>query len=64
MISKRGIVNIASNSKVRDSIAVRVGNIDRIEPISKFYFFDFAKNEVRNKIRELNYTEEIKRSYN
>jgi len=59
MVSKRGIVNIASNSKVRDSIAVRVGNIDRIEPISKFYFFDFAKNEVRNKIRELNYTEEV-----
>ncbi|MBK7498951.1 MAG: HDIG domain-containing protein [Ignavibacteriales bacterium] len=59
MMSKRGIVNIASNSKVRDSIAVRVGNIDRIEPISKFYFFDFAKNEVRNKIRELNYTEEV-----
>ena len=59
MVSKRGIVNIASNSKVRDSIAVRVGNIDRIEPISKFYFFDFAKNEVRNKIRELNYAEEV-----
>ena len=59
IVSKRGIVNIASNSKVRDSIAVRVGNIDRIEPISKFYFFDFAKNEVRNKIRELNYTEEV-----
>lgn len=59
MMSKRGIVNIASNSKLRDSIAVRVGNIDRIEPISKFYFFDFAKNEVRNKIRELNYTEEV-----
>jgi len=59
MMSKRGIVNIASNSKLRDSIAVRVGNIDRIEPISKFYFFDFAKNEVRNKIRELNYAEEV-----
>ena len=59
IVSKRGIVNIASNSKVRDSIAVRVGNIDRIEPISKFYFFDFAKNEVRNKIRELNYIEEV-----
>ncbi len=59
VVSKRGVVNIASNSKVRDSIAVRVGNIDRIEPISKFYFFDFAKNEVRNKIRELNYTEEV-----
>jgi cyclic-di-AMP phosphodiesterase PgpH len=59
-VSKRGIVNLGSTSKVRDSIAVRIGNIDRIEPISKFYFFDIAQNEVRKKIRDLNYSDEIK----
>jgi hypothetical protein len=60
IVSKRGIVNFTSDINVRDSIAVRVGNIDRIEPLNKFLFFDHAKNEVRNKIRELNYSDEVK----
>jgi hypothetical protein len=59
-INKRGILNLESDAKIRDSIAVRVGNIDRIEPISKFYFYDQARRETRNKIRELNYSEEVK----
>ena len=59
-INKRGILNLENGAKIRDSIAVRVGNIDRIEPISKFYFYDQARRETRNKIRELNYSEEIK----
>jgi len=59
-INKRGILNLESDSKIRDSIAVRVGNIDRIEQISKFYFYDQARRETRNKIRELNYSEEVK----
>jgi len=59
-VNKRGIINLESDSKIRDSIAVRVGNIDRIEPISKFIFNDEARREARNKIRDLNYSEEIK----
>ena len=59
-INKRGILNLESDANIRDSIAVRVGNIDRIEPISKFYFYDQARRETRNKIRELNYSEEVK----
>ncbi|HMN23061.1 MAG TPA: HDIG domain-containing protein [Ignavibacteriaceae bacterium] len=31
-----------------------------MEPTSKFYFFDQAKNEVRNKIQGLNYSDELK----
>ncbi|MCU0342415.1 MAG: HDIG domain-containing protein [Ignavibacterium sp.] len=58
-ITKRGILDLESDADIRDSIAVRIGNIDRIEPISKFYFFDQARIETRNKIRELNYSEEI-----
>jgi putative nucleotidyltransferase with HDIG domain len=57
-VTKRGILDLESDANVRDSIAVRIGNIDRIEPISKFYFFDQARRETRNKIRELNYSEE------
>ena len=59
-VGKRGIINLESSSKLRDSIAIRVGNIDKIEPTSKFYFFDQAKNEVRNKIQGLNYSDELK----
>ena len=59
-VSKRGIINLASNSNLRDSIALRIGNVDKIETTSKFYFFDQAKNEVRNKIQQLNYSEELK----
>lgn len=58
-ISKRGILNYESSAAIRDSIAVRTGNIDRIEPTSKFIFYDQARREVRNKIRELNYSTEI-----
>lgn len=59
-INKRGILNLESDAEIRDSLAVRIGNIDRIEPISKFYFYDQARRETRNKIRELNYSEEVK----
>ena len=59
-VSKHGIINLESNSKIRDSIAVRVRNVDKIEPLSKFYFFDQAKNIVKSKIRASNYSEELK----
>ena len=59
-VSKHGIINLESNSKIRDSIAVRVRNVDKIESLSKFYFIDQAKNKVKNKIRESNFSEELK----
>ena len=59
-VSRHGILNIASSSNLRDSLAIRIGNIDKIEPTSKFYYFDQAKNEVKNKIQELNYSDELK----
>ncbi len=59
-VSKHGIINNTLNTSLRDSIAVRSGNIDRIESTSKYYFVDQAENEVKNKIKELNYSEELK----
>ncbi|MEO8232289.1 MAG: HDIG domain-containing metalloprotein [Ignavibacteriota bacterium] len=59
-VSKHGIINLESSSSLRDSVALRIGNVDKIEPTSKFYFFDQAKNEVKNKIQELNYSDELK----
>ena len=57
-VSKRGILNIESSAKIKDSIAIRQGNIDKIEPTSKFLFIDQAKKEVANKIRDMKYSEE------
>lgn len=58
-VERKGIVSVDSKTEIKDSIAVRIGNIDKIEQLNKFTLIDEAKNEVRNKIRELNYTEEL-----
>lgn len=58
-VERKGIVSVDSKTEIKDSIAVRIGNIDKIEPLNKFTLIDEAKNEVRNKIRELNYSEEL-----
>lgn len=59
-ISKKGILSVEKNSKTKDSIAVRVGVIDKIEPLNKYVFLDQAKDEARNSIRTLNIDEELK----
>ena len=58
-ISKNGILSIEKNTRTKDSIAVRVGNIDRIEPLSKYVFLDQAREEVRNYIHSLNVTDDL-----
>lgn len=57
-VSKRGILNLQSDAKIKDSVAVRQGNVDKIEPISKYLFYDQARKEIKNKIQDLNYLEE------
>lgn len=57
-VSKRGILNFESDEKIKDSIAIRQKNVDRIEPTSKFLFLDQAKEEVIKRIKELKYSEE------
>ena len=58
-ISKNGILSIEKNTRTKDSIAVRVGNIDRIEPLNKYVFLDQAREEVRNYIHSLNVTDDL-----
>lgn len=57
-VSKRGILNFESDENIKDSIAIRQKNVDRIEPTSKFLFLDQAKEEVIKRIKELKYSEE------
>lgn len=59
-VSKRGVLSINSKAEMRDSIAVRIGNVDKIEPLNKFLLFDEAKSIVKQKILGLNYNDELK----
>lgn len=59
-VSKRGVLSINSKTEMRDSIAVRIGNVDKIEPLNKYLLFDEAKNIVKQKILGLNYNDELK----
>lgn len=54
-VEKKGILNIDSDARLKDSIALRQGNIDRIEPRQNFVPFDQARRDIRNTIRSFNY---------
>jgi len=56
---KKGILNINTAEKTNDSIAVRVGNVDRIESISKFLLYEEAEKVIAQEISRLNYQEDI-----
>ncbi len=49
------IVNIPANIKHRDSIAVRMGNIEEIEPLKKFQTKEEAKSNTNELIKSFNY---------
>ena len=58
-VYSKGILSINSNSPMRDSIALRRGNFDTIEPASKFLYLDQAKNEITNEISKFGYSKEF-----
>jgi putative nucleotidyltransferase with HDIG domain len=55
-----GILSIESGSQLRDSIALRKGNFDTIEPISKNLFLDQARKEIAERVNRTDFSEEIK----
>lgn len=57
-VEQKGILSIDSDVKVKDSIAIRQGNIDRIERYENFLTADQARREVRNDIRGYNFNTE------
>ncbi len=57
-VERKGILSTDTDFKLKDSIAVRQGNIDRIEPISNYVYFDQARRDVRNIIRSYNFNSE------
>ncbi len=54
-----GIIESHPTGNLRDSIAVRNGNIDIIEPISKYLSVSKAKVDIRNNLQKLGYPDEI-----
>jgi len=56
---KKVILNTNTAEKTKDSIAVRVGNVDRIESISKFMLYEEAVQEIAQEISRLNYQADI-----
>ena len=56
---KNGILNIDSGEETKDSIALRVGNVDRIKDISDFMFLNKARDEADLEINRLNYPNDI-----
>ncbi len=61
-VYKRGVLSIEQGSQNKDSIAVRNGRVDRIEPISKFLFPAQAKNELAREIQKLNFNKDIEKA--
>ncbi len=57
-VEKIGILSVNSDEKLKDSIAIRQGNIDGIEPIGNYLTTDQASKEVRNIIRKYNFNTE------
>ena len=59
-IYKKGVLSVNPDEIKEDSIAIRVGNIDRIEPINKYLFLDQAKALAVKEIQKLRYSDAVK----
>ncbi|MEP0861064.1 MAG: HDIG domain-containing protein [Ignavibacterium sp.] len=59
--TKKGLLNITSKEKKKDSIAVRIGNIDKIDPVTEYKFLDEAKYEIKTEIENLRLPEDVKK---
>lgn len=57
-IYNKGILSVNSDTEINDSIAIRLGNVDKIEPIRKYLFLDQAVAEITNEIGRFNYPDE------
>lgn len=60
-LHKKGILNSNLKDKIRDTIAVRVGNIDIINSVKEFLFYDEAKNVASVIINQLSLKEDYKK---
>ena len=57
-VYKNGIINLPPENK--DSIAVRTGNVDHVEPAAKFIDVKTAGEMVKSGIEQMGYSEDVK----
>jgi cyclic-di-AMP phosphodiesterase PgpH len=62
LIYKQGVITTENMKLIKDSIAVRTGNIDRIAPLENFYTPEKAREAVRNYIFNRNFPAEIEQA--
>jgi cyclic-di-AMP phosphodiesterase PgpH len=62
LVYKTGIIETPPMDILRDSVGVRTGNIDVIEPIKKYYTVEKARNEVKSNLQSRGYSSEIGRA--
>lgn len=58
-VYKAGIIETLPAEYLSDSVAVRTGNIDVIEPINKYFNINKAKSEVKNNLQSFSYSFDI-----
>ena len=54
------VLSVESGVAMRDTIAVRKGNFDSIEPIKKYLLSDQAKNQIVDWVNKSEFSEELK----
>jgi putative nucleotidyltransferase with HDIG domain len=59
-VYRSGVLSVESGVTVRDTIAIRKGNFDTVEPISKNLFSDQAKNRIIDWANKSGFSEELK----
>ncbi len=60
-LHKKGILNTNINERLKDTIAVRIGNVDVINSVKEFLFYDEAKDVASVIINQKNIKEEYKK---
>jgi len=58
MVYRTGIIESPQEGLLRDSIALRTGNVDLIEPIKKYFNPENAKTQIKNYVQSLGYLPE------
>ncbi len=56
---KQGIIELPQEVNLRDSAAIRTGNVDVIEPLNKILTIDKVKDELKSVVQSWNYSPEI-----
>ncbi len=59
-VYRDGIISIDEESARRDSVAIRTGNVDRVEPLSNFLSEDEARTIVTNEIDSRDFPQNVK----